>query len=101
MDRKVAIELLKQEKGVQVQFVGMSELIGMSKEYTDKGRATIKALDLAIETLKQTEIVRCKDCKHYSVEGDVTIFGYCNGVHEHDTDPNGYCHHGERKGGDE
>lgn len=42
-------------------------------------------------------VVRCKDCKHYSVEGDVTRFGYCNGVHEHDTDPNGFCHHGERR----
>ena len=50
-----------------------------------------------IASLPTVKIVRCKDCKHYSVEGGVTRFGYCNGVHEHDTDPDGYCHHGERK----
>lgn len=26
------------------------------------------------------EVVRCKDCKHYSVEGETTQFGWCNAL---------------------
>lgn len=54
MDRELAIELLKQEKDSQAQFVNMSGMIGIDKEYTDEGRATIEALDLAIDALNET-----------------------------------------------
>lgn len=67
MDRNTAIELLEQEKRVQAQFVNMTELIGIRKEYGDKGLATIEALDLAIEAL---QTMRCGDCKHYDLVCD-------------------------------
>ena len=51
MDREVAIELLKQEKRAHAQVVSMADMIGIGKEHTDEGRATIEALDLAIEAL--------------------------------------------------
>lgn len=59
MDREVAIELLKQEKGVLVQVINTGYMIGIGKEYTDKGRATIEALDLAIKALGQTVSEDC------------------------------------------
>ena len=54
-------------------------------------------LAMAVKDLKGVEIARCKDCKYFSIEGETTKFGYCNNIHEHDTDPNGYCHHGENQ----
>lgn len=53
------------------------------------------ALDLAIEALKQTEIVRCKDCRHSQIEGDTTIFLWC-GYWNKPTDGIRYCSDGER-----
>lgn len=53
------------------------------------------ALDLAIEALKQTEIVRCKDCRHSRIEGDTTMFMWC-GYWNKPTDGTRYCSDGER-----
>lgn len=41
------------------------------------------------------EVVRCKDCKHYSVEGKTTQFGWCNAL-EMPTDEQRFCADGER-----
>ena len=54
-----------------------------------------EALDLAIEALKQTEIVRCKDCRHSRIEGDTTKFLWC-GYWNKPTDGIRYCSDGER-----
>ena len=43
----------------------------------------------------QGELVRCKDCKHYSVEGKTTQFGWCNAL-EMPTDEQRFCADGER-----
>ncbi len=41
-------------------------------------------------------IVRCKDCKHYSVEGETTQFGWC-GYWNKPTDEMRFCSDGERR----
>lgn len=66
---------------------------------TDKEIPKItEALDMAIEAL-QTNLVRCKDCKHYRAE-----YGSCTAEHwdlsrvtfPH-VDQNDYCSYGEKK----
>lgn len=57
--------------------------------YVDKEKL-IEALQLA------ESLVRCKDCKHYSVEGETTRFGWC-GYWNKPTDEMRYCSDGERK----
>lgn len=46
-------------------------------------------------TVDAVEVVRCKDCKHYSVEGETTRFGWC-GYWNKPTDEMRYCSDGER-----
>lgn len=41
------------------------------------------------------EVVRCKECKHYSIEGETTQFGWCNAL-EMPTDEQRFCSDGER-----
>lgn len=50
-----------------------------------------EALSLAIEALREPEIVHCKDCKHW----DKKIM-YCNHTGMQ-IEPDGYCVYGERK----
>lgn len=47
-------------------------------------------------TIDAVEVVRCKDCKHYSVEGETTRFGWC-GYWNKPTDEKRYCSDGERR----
>jgi hypothetical protein len=47
-------------------------------------------------TIDAVEVVRCKDCKHYSVEGETTRFGWC-GYWNKPTDEMRYCSDGERR----
>ena len=55
MDRELAIERLN-----KMRWVCDMEECNINCELCGE------ALDLAIEALGQTEIVRCKDCKHYN-----------------------------------
>ena len=41
-------------------------------------------------------VVRCKDCKHYIVEGITTQYGWCH-EYKHSVDEDDYCSYGERK----
>ena len=41
-------------------------------------------------------IVRCKDCRHYIVEGVTTQYGWCH-EYKHSVDEDDYCSYGERK----
>lgn len=41
-------------------------------------------------TIDAVEVVRCKDCKHYSVKGKTTQFGFC-GYRHAGTDETDYC----------
>lgn len=42
------------------------------------------------------EVVRCKDCKHYIVEGITTQYGWCH-EYKHSVNEDDYCSYGERK----
>lgn len=42
------------------------------------------------------KVVRCKDCIHRYVTGDVTKYYVCDFMDAQYED-NGYCHHGERE----
>ena len=52
------------------------------------------AFDMAIEALKQPEVIRCKDCK---------LFGRPRCLMKWWSDPDGYCHGAKRReeGGNE
>ena len=43
-----------------------------------------------------TEVVRCKDCKHYIVEGITTQYGWCH-EYKHSVDEDDYCSYGDAK----
>ena len=77
----------------------------------------LEALDMAIESLQREEaeekgwchrirpknvevVVRCKDCKHYIVEGITTRYGWCH-EYKHSVDEDDYCSYGERREGSE
>ena len=47
-------------------------------------------------TIDAVKVVRCKDCRHYSVEGETTRFGWC-GYWNKPTDEMRYCSDGERR----
>lgn len=64
-----------------------------------------EALDMAIKSLEQPEIIRCRDCKHfeydhsYIIQG-VPVLGHevCNAWgYGCKTDENGYCFLAERR----
>lgn len=42
------------------------------------------------------EVVRCKDCKHYIVEGITTQYGWCH-EYKHSVNEDDYCSYGERR----
>lgn len=53
---------------------------------------TVEAFEMAIKSLEQHEIIRCKDCKHYNAGFECLIDGY--GI-ERDND--WYCADAERR----
>lgn len=68
------------------------DIIGVRYPTYDEIRATIETLPSA----DVVEVVRCKDCKHRSIEEKDTYYHWCNelnwGVTEND-----YCSLGERE----
>jgi hypothetical protein len=67
-------------------------------------KPVLDALDMAIEALAAdaVEVVRCGECKHcvehYDTDGNAPYW-VCN-EWDSGTDYDGYCHYGEKKGGD-
>lgn len=57
------------------------------------------ALGMAIEALKQPEIIRCKDCKHKEESVSPSWEGWCNRLHC-GCDNDWFCVDGERKEGE-
>ena len=43
-------------------------------------RQANSAIDMAIEALKQPQIIRCKDCKWYEKLGEDSSYGYCHAM---------------------
>lgn len=50
---------------------------------------------------KVQEVVRCRDCKHRYISGNGTTQYYVCDYMDAQYEDNGYCNHGERKGGEE
>lgn len=84
-----------------IQILSARDRYGVPCGYTSGYQ---EALDMAIEAL-QTEVVRCKDCKHfeydhpYIIQG-IPVLGHevCNAWGDGcKTDENGYCFMAERK----
>lgn len=59
-----------------------------------------EAIDIAIGALKQSEIIRCKDCKHYQF-ADNRAFGFpvrgCCRIGFEDVDEDDFCSRAERR----
>ena len=93
MNREEAIKKLKEVEG--------NNLVDTGEELEVYDELLSVALDMAIEALsaEAVQVVRCKDCKHYIVEGITTQYGWCH-EYKHSVDEDDFCSYGERKGGD-
>lgn len=69
-----------------------------AEDYIAKDGYSIRLVPCEDEkpTIDVAEIVRCKDCIHRYVTGDVTKYYVCDFMDAQYED-NGYCHHGERE----
>lgn len=65
------------------------------KAYMD---SEVEALQMAIDALKQPEIIWCKKCKHYDEDEDEYgyKYGWCWSWGDH-CDPDGFCNYAERR----
>lgn len=54
----------------------------------------LQAINMSIEAL-HTEIIYCKDCQHYTVEGVTTRYGWCH-ENKRSVDEDDFCSYGER-----
>lgn len=70
---------------------GHCEICNMARAY-QHGYETAQE-DMSIDAV---EVVRCKDCKHYSVKGRTTQFGFC-GYRHAGTDETDYCSRAVRR----
>lgn len=87
MTREEAIAILQEE------IDGSLELT--LREWRERDEQKLfPALRMAIESLSADEVVRCKDCMNYTVEGKTTKFGWCNAL-ELPIDETDFCSHGE------
>ena len=68
---------------------------------TQNSEKIAEAIDMAIEALSAdaVQVVRCKDCKHKYVSGNGTTQYYVCDFMDAQYEDNGFCHHGECKGG--
>ena len=57
------------------------------------------AMQMAIDALKQQEIVHCKDCKHCYVDGENVRFNVCELDHNKVQSDDWFCADGERNEG--
>lgn len=85
MDNKQAIDLL-------------DNLIGMVEDNQENDYDT--ALCMAIDTLKQPEIIRCGECIYRYVEGKKVRFNRCRLDHNNIQSDDWYCADAERRTND-
>lgn len=84
---------MTREEAIQ-EFQNVKDLIRQDgKDWFDE--RDLELIDMAIEALK-TDVVYCKDCKHYIVEGITTQYGWCH-EYKHSVNEDDYCSYGERK----
>lgn len=61
-----------------------------------KGGEAFQRMIKDAQTIDAVQVVRCKDCIHRYVTGDVTKYYVCDFM-DAQYEGNGYCHHGERE----
>ena len=81
MDNRQAIELLKH----------------LAWDKDNEGNCYGEALQMAIDTLKQPEIVHCCECVYMHVEGKKVRFNRCKLDHNSVQPDNWYCADGIRR----
>ena len=95
--REDAIEAIAQQYLFEAQAVSPyvnDDDIGGYRDLARELLAEIPSADAA-------EVVRCKDCKHRYISGNGTTRYYVCDFMDAQYEDNGFCHHGERKGGEE
>lgn len=65
------------------------------KEY-DKDNYCCHRWSKTIRNTLEELVVRCKDCKHYIVEGITTQYGWCH-EYKHSVNEDDFCSYGERR----
>lgn len=58
--------------------------------------AEVANLKQEFESDEAVQVVRCKDCKHYIVEGITTQYGWCH-EYKHSVNEDDFCSYGERE----
>ena len=87
----MAIEALQEPKIIVGIDIPYGSDMGIETVFKDKDGK------LFLEEVKEImAVVRCKDCKHYIVEGITTQYGWCH-EYKHSVDEDDYCSYGERK----
>ena len=81
--RLIDADALKR-RAITVRFFGKDIMMVSTSEIDDA------------PTIDAVQVVRCKDCKHYIVEGITTQYGWCH-EYKHSVDEDDYCSYGERK----
>lgn len=104
MTREEAIKILKPIRDTYVDHANIAMTVEADND--------AEALEMAVESLEQQEIIRCKDCKHYHTDvwgqelGIEGLYGHiivahnaCDRWSEHmnSVDPYGFCFLAERK----
>jgi len=87
MDRTKAIELLK--------------IAVPQDEELDEEGLFLEAINMAVEALKQPEVIRCKDCAFYEKEiggNDDFALGMCKFIEQHYVANTGFCFWAKRIG---
>ena len=79
-----------------MKLIAEDELLSIAKDVTLANGAKHRCIDATqIHELPKTEVVRCKDCKHYDSETQSCLDGL-DGIFQ----PDWFCADGTRKDGD-
>lgn len=87
--------------------IGLDTALACSRVVAGKDAIQNKALDIFenardfvanMPTIDAVPVVRCKDCKHWTVDGAGKP--WCHGWSTYHSDADAFCSYGERKDGD-
>lgn len=67
------------------------------KDLTDVEKAKVLSWFAQAPSADVTEIVRCKNCKHFQFLDSFDMYGKCSQAHIRIVRPDGFCSYGERK----
>ena len=78
----MALQALSAEEALQADTVSREDTVTLNSP-----------ISIQADTVS---VVRCKDCKHYIVEGITTQYGWCH-EYKHSVNEDDYCSYGERQ----